>query len=113
MEKQDSEMKLKALQCNGCQKLYVPPRYHCSQCGKDDFSEVDLKGKGEIYSYTVIRVPFEEFLEEAPFAFAQVKLDEGLVVPGRFTNEKDKEVKINSRVSFAKWDRGVNWFELT
>ena len=58
-------------------------------------------------------MPFEEFLQEAPYAFAEVKLDEGLVVPGRFTNEKEREVKIGSRVSFVKWDRGVNWFEIT
>lgn len=112
MSKKDSEMKLRALQCNGCQKLYVPPRFHCSHCGKGEFSEVNLEGKGEVYSFTIIRMPFEEFLEEAPYAFAEVKLDEGLVVPGRFTNEKEKEIKIGSRVSFMKGERGVNWFEL-
>lgn len=106
-------MTLRALQCDGCKKLFVPPRYHCSQCGKDAFSEVALSGNGEVYSYTIIRVPFEEFLDEAPYAFAEVKLDEGLVVPGRFTNEKQKEVKIGSRVSFVEWGRGVNWFALT
>jgi len=110
METQD--LKLKALQCNGCQKLFVSPRYHCSHCGENEFHEVDLNGNGEIYSYTIIRVPFEEFLGEVPYAFAEVKLEEGLVVPGRFTNEKEKEVKIGSRVSFVKWDRGVNWFKL-
>ncbi len=105
-------MTLKGLQCNECQKLYVPPRFHCSQCGKGDFSEVEIRGNGAVYSYTVIRVPFEEFLEEAPYTFAEVKLDEGLVVPGRFKNNKKKEVKIGSRVSFVKCERGINWFEL-
>lgn len=111
MEEKDLETKSRALQCSGCHKLFVPPRYHCSQCGKSKFQQVELMGKGEVYSYTVIRMPFEEFLEEAPYAFAEVKLQEGLVVPGRFTNE-DKEVKIGSRVLFVKRDRGVNWFEL-
>ena len=105
-------MELRALQCNKCRKLYLPPKYHCSQCGKSDFSEINLNGNGEVYSYTIIRVPFEEFLEEAPYIFAEVKLDDGLVVPGRFTNEKEKEGKIGSRVSFSRYERGISWFEL-
>ena len=113
MSNKDSAMKLGALRCNGCGKLYVPPRYHCGGCGKSDFSEVQLDGNGEIYSYTVIRVPFEEFLAEAPYVFAEFKLDEGLVVPGRIANEGEKEVKIGSRVSFEKWKQGVYWFKLT
>lgn len=112
MRNQDSKTKLKVLECKGCGKLYLPPKYYCSQCGRSDFSEIDLKGNGEVYSYTIIRVPFEEFSEEAPYVFAEVKLDEGLVVPARFTNNKEKEIKIGSKVSFAKQDRGVNWFEL-
>ena len=112
MKNRDQGPLLRALECTGCKKLYFPPRYNCSQCGKGDFAEVDLRGGGEVYSYTIIRMPFEEFLNEAPYAFAEVKLDVGLVVPGRFTNEKEKEVQIGSRVSFVRWDRGVNWFEL-
>ena len=75
------------------------------------FSEVNLNGDGEIYSYTVIRVPFEEFLDEAPFTFAEVKLDEGLVVPGRITAEGE-EIRIGSRVSFVSRDKGIAWFRL-
>jgi uncharacterized OB-fold protein len=112
MRKKLSEIKLRALQCSGCQKLYVPPRYNCSKCGKGEFSEVELEGKGEVYSYTVIRMPFEEFLKEAPYVFAEVKLHEGLVLPGRFVNEEGKKVEIGSKVSFVRWERGVNWFEL-
>lgn len=113
MSNKDSETELSLLQCSGCGKQYVPPKYLCTECGKSDFSEVFSQGKGEVYSFTIIRMPFEEFADEAPYAFAEVKLDGGLVVPGRFTNEGEKAVEIGLKVSFVKWDRGVNWFELT
>lgn len=112
MSNEESTTILNALKCNGCGKLYVPPRYLCNQCGGRDFSEMGLKGKGEVYTYTIIRMPFEEFMEEAPFAFAELKAEEGLVFPGRFTNEGEKELKIGSKASFVRRERGVNWFEL-
>ncbi len=65
-----------------------------------------------MYSYTIIRMPFEEFVDQAPFAFAELKADEGLVFPGRFTDEGEKELKIGSKVSFVRRERGINWFEL-
>lgn len=113
MSNKEPGAKLRALRCDKCSRLYAPPKYICCEDSASEFSEVQLAGKGEVYSYTIIRMPFEEFLSEAPYAFAQVKLEEGLVVPGRFTNETEKEIKIGSKVSFVKWDRGVNWFELT
>ncbi len=104
---------LKALRCKSCGKLYVPPRYNCSGCGESDFSEVNLKGDGEVYSFTIIRMPFEEFQKEAPYAFGVFRVDEGLIVPGRFTNEGEREIKVGSNVTFERFERGVNWFELT
>jgi len=112
MSNNQAIMELMALRCNGCGKLYVPPRYLCDECGKSEFSEVALKGSGEVYSYTIIRMPFEEFQDEAPYAFAEVKCDEGLAFPGRFTNEAEKKLEITSRVSFVRRDRGINWIEL-
>lgn len=103
---------LKFLKCNACGKLYVPPKYLCTQCDRDDFSEVFSKGIGEIYSFTIIRMTFEEFADQVPYGFGEIKVNEGLVVPGRFTNEKQKAVAIGAKVSFVKWADGANWFEL-
>jgi scaffold protein (connect acetoacetyl-CoA thiolase and HMG-CoA synthase) len=112
MSVDSSEGKVRLIQCKWCGKRYVPPRYVCANCNKTDFSEALANGEGEVYSFTIIRMPFEEFAKEAPYAFGEIKLNEGIVVPGRFTNEKEKEVKIGSKVSFLTWERGVNWFQL-
>ena len=113
MSYRDSGIDLIVLKCSDCGKLYFPPRYWCNKCDSSQFLQTRLSGVGEVYSYTIIRVPFQEFLDEAPYVFAEVKLDEGLVVPGRFTDEGEKRVKIGSKVSFVNWSRGVNWFKLT
>ena len=104
--------KLTALRCSNCDKLYVAPRFICKDCDNDGFLEVQLQGKGEIYSFTIIHVPSDEFIEEAPYAFVEVMLDEDLVIPGRLTNEETGKLKIKSKVSFIKLDQGINWFEL-
>jgi scaffold protein (connect acetoacetyl-CoA thiolase and HMG-CoA synthase) len=108
----NSITELKALRCKVCGKLHIHPRYHCGGCSESVFSEINLKGSGEVYSFTIIRMPFEEFQEEAPYAFGELRLDEGLVVPGRFTNEGEIEIKIGGRVSFDRFERGINWFKL-
>jgi len=102
---------LKVLKCNKCQKLYLPPKYICSQCNHTDFSTIAVKGDGEIFTFTTIRMPFDEFKEEAPFSFAEVVLNEGLVVPARISNE-DKKIKIGSKVSFDKEKNKINWFNV-
>ena len=117
MENLNSGMLL-TLKCNECEKLYFPPRYHCNRCGASDFSEIYLKGEGEVYTYTIIRVASEELSKNVPYIFVEVKLDEGLVVPGSMVMEKDKEIRIGSRVSFAGSRESiscssVNCFSLT
>ena len=104
---------LKLLQCNDCGRLYVPPKYLCTDCDTSDISEVPSRGQGEVYSYTIIHMTFEEFAAEAPYAFGEMKLEEGLVVPGRFTNEGEKTLEIGAKVAFVNWHKGANWFQLT
>lgn len=53
----------------------------CPRCGKRDLSEVDLSGRGRIAAYTVQTVPAEEFVNDAPYAYVVVELEEG----GRIT----------------------------
>ena len=108
-----SQTELKLRQCNRCGKRYVPPKYLCTACDQTDFSDISAQGSGEVYSFTIIRMTFEEFAAEAPYAFGEMKLAEGLVVPGRFTNEKEKPLAIGTKVSFVEWRAGANWFQLT
>lgn len=53
----------------------------CPRCGRRDLAEATLSGKGRIVAFTVQNVPGDEFLNDAPYAYVVVELDEG----GRIT----------------------------
>ncbi|MGI0131986.1 MAG: Zn-ribbon domain-containing OB-fold protein [Thermoplasmata archaeon] len=53
----------------------------CPRCGKRDLTEATLSGRGRIATFTVQTVPSDEFLNEAPYAYVVVDLEEG----GRMT----------------------------
>jgi uncharacterized OB-fold protein len=57
----------------------------CPRCGRRDLSETDLSGRGRVAAFSVQTVPSDEFLNEAPYAYVIVDLEEG----GRITGWMD------------------------
>ena len=74
------EGKLLGLKCKQCGKITAPANKVCIECGSEDLDIIELSGKGEIQTFTVIHVPPEGF--EAPFVVAMAELDEGPWVMG-------------------------------
>ncbi|HAP93834.1 MAG TPA: nucleic acid-binding protein [Desulfotomaculum sp.] len=72
--------KLLGLKCRICEALTVPPKMCCAKCTSTDLELVELSGRGEIKTFTVIRVAPEEFT--APYVVVMVELDEGPWVLG-------------------------------
>ncbi|MCI4348685.1 MAG: OB-fold domain-containing protein [Thermoplasmata archaeon] len=54
----------------------------CPKCGERDLAPIEFSGKGRIASFTVLSVPGEEFVKEAPYAYVLVDLDEGGRIAG-------------------------------
>ena len=69
------EGKLLGLKCNKCGAYTVPPKKVCMECGSEDLEISQLSGKGQIQTFTVIRVPPEGF--DAPYVVGMAELDEG------------------------------------
>jgi len=74
------ESKLLGLKCRVCGALTVPPKMCCAECTATDLEVVELSGRGEIKTFTVIRVAPEDFT--APYIVAMVELGEGPWVLG-------------------------------
>ena len=53
----------------------------CPRCGQRDLHVVRLSGRGTLAAFTVQTVPSDEFLNDAPYAYVVVELEEG----GRIT----------------------------
>jgi len=74
--------KLLGLKCKQCKAVTVPPKIVCGECGSADLDVVQLSGKGEIQTYTVVFVPPEGRESEAPYIITLVKLEEGPWIMG-------------------------------
>lgn len=59
-------------------------------------------GTGEVYSFTILQEPPEGFEEQAPYALALIKLDEGPLITAQLTDLVDDDpVQIGDRVEMV------------
>lgn len=78
---------------------------------------MELEGKGELSSYTVIHISSEQFQSETPYTIGIVKLKEGLNLPGiiRDVNPKKIMIGMNLLVDFdtsilPQWPQWSRYF---
>ncbi len=69
--------RLEAGRCKSCGKVSYPSRVVCPACRGTGFETVRLSHSGRVVTSTVIHVPPDEFLNEAPYAMAIVETPEG------------------------------------
>ena len=85
--------------CKTCNTVYFPSRTVCKKCGRNTkMEEKQLKGLGEIYSFTIIHTPPDGFKDVAPYAIAAVKFEEGPIVEGHLVNVKKDKIEIGMKV---------------
>ena len=63
--------------CNGCGHEQFAPMVRCPKCRGKDLASRQFSNKGKVVSYTIQTVAAESFLNEVPFAYAIVDLDDG------------------------------------
>ncbi len=99
------EGKLLGLKCNDCGTYITPPKLVCVNCMSENLMKVEMSGKGEIKTFTIIRVPPEGFqsnnmialveLEEGPWMMGNI---EG-IIPDEATMELlGRKVSLGSKV---------------
>ena len=91
--------RMEAGKCKKCGSIQFPNRLICPECGAREFDTLRLSGKGELATYTVIRVAPMGFADLAPYAVGIVKLAEGIHVMGQITDCNPEELKIGDRVT--------------
>jgi len=63
--------------CNGCGENFWYPRTICPFCAAFDTRWTEVSGRGEVYSFSIVRKGFGDFAESTPYALAYVQLEEG------------------------------------
>ena len=76
------ENKLLGLKCQACGTINVPPKMVCRQCTSPDMEIVELKGTGNIQTFTTVNVASEGRESECPYTIVLVELDEGPWIMG-------------------------------
>lgn len=74
--------KLLGLKCRECGAVTVPPKIACRRCAGPDMDIVELKGTGEIQTFTTVNVAAEGYESEVPYTIVMVELDEGPWIMG-------------------------------
>lgn len=84
----------------------------CGRCGAARLAEVDLAPTGAVVAFTIVAVPTEEMVNDAPYAYALVELDGGGRVSGWLPDVRSPDaLRIGDRVRFRPGYRPGLQFE--
>jgi uncharacterized protein len=103
--------KLMAGMCQKCKKVHLPPRPFCDKCGSQQFSWVNVSGKGKLLTYTVINVAPQQFQNLTPYAVGIVELAGGLRIPGMIQGVVQDQLKIGMAlvIDFGTCSQPMQW----
>jgi uncharacterized OB-fold protein len=90
--------RLEAVKCKKCGQILFPPRLVCPECKERDFEKAKLAESGKILTFTIIRVPPHQFVDQAPYAVGIIELDDGVKLTGQIVDCDFEEIKIGQRV---------------
>lgn len=72
------ENKLLYQHCKNCDEVIFFPKEFCPNCMSHNLEWLESKGKGKIYSFTVVYAGAPmEFVDDQPYALAVIEMDEG------------------------------------
>ena len=100
--------KLFLQKCRPCGKVQFFPRAVCTGCFSGELEWVPSTGNGKVHSFSWVRVPRNPaFKEEVPICYANIVLDEGVIMESRIVGKGLEKVKIGDRVKVAFQETAV------
>jgi uncharacterized OB-fold protein len=90
--------RLEAGKCKNCGLVVFPPRLICPRCRNREFDKVKLAEAGKVLTFTIIRVPPQQFVDQVPYAVGIVELDDGVKLTGQIVDCNFEEMKVGKRV---------------
>lgn len=93
---------LNGFRCNECGHASSVPFEYCPRCHSGSISEEEMPETGKISSFTIQYVPARDFIDEAPYAYAIVSLDNGISISGWIRkSDENSGIGTGSRVRIA------------
>lgn len=85
--------------CEDCGQWIFFPRAHCPECASPKLVWRDVSGEGELYTYTIARIPtLPEFTDEMPQILAVVQFDQGPHINTTLIGVQESDLRIGMRV---------------
>jgi uncharacterized protein len=98
----EEDGRLRGFRCRNCHLVTATWGLACPRCGASDREEAELSHRGKVASYTILHVPGDQFLNDAPYAYVVVELDGGGRVTGWMPGVRsESEIEIGMRVVYA------------
>jgi uncharacterized protein len=91
--------KLMGGKCLNCGKIHLPPRPICDNCYSQQFEWVNISGRGNLLTYTIINVAPSNFQALAPYAVGIVELENNIKIPGMIQNMAQEQLKIGMELT--------------
>ena len=93
---------LRGLRCPHCHHVTATWGLACSRCGRTGLEEARLSDRGTVVTFTILSVPGDEFVNDAPYAYVVVELEGGGRVTGWMpTVRSDADLAVGDRVRFV------------
>ncbi|MFX1512407.1 MAG: Zn-ribbon domain-containing OB-fold protein [Promethearchaeota archaeon] len=98
-----SHYRLVGTQCINpdCAKIFFPPRHLCPDCSLETEENVNLSGRGQVVSYTIIYTAPSGKELQAPYCMAIIELEEGIPITAQITGIDPVEVFMGMQVKAA------------
>lgn len=88
--------------CRKCGKLQFFPRPVCVGCFSNELEWVESSGRGTLHSYSWVWVPRNPaFKEETPICYADIVLEERVLMQSRVIGASMEKVQVGARVKVA------------
>ena len=97
-ETADGKPVLLGSRCPECGAHYFPQRYICIACGHEGLDQVELSGRGKVWTYTIAGQTPPGSLIEAPYALAVVELPEKVAIRSILTDVDVDAVRVGMDV---------------
>ena len=97
----EAERRLRGFRCRACGFRTASWGIACARCGKAELEEAELGTTGAVVARTIVVVPTEERVNDAPYAYVLVDLDGGGRISGWMAGVRSEaEVPLGRRVRF-------------
>jgi uncharacterized OB-fold protein len=97
------EGKIEGYRCRNCGHKQIDIIDFCPVCHKTSLEKVEFAHEGKVITYTIQQVAPEQFMNEVPYAWTIVELDDGPRVTGWIPFiSKSSDLPIGQRVRFKK-----------